>query len=77
MKKTKPLTRIELLRRGKEISQEALADAIGVAPCMIAHIEGRDRRTYPKLKRALASALRVTEEEIFDSENFAKIVRRR
>ena len=70
-------TYLELLRRGKGLSIANLARETGMSGGLIAQVEGRHRKAYPKLRKALVKFLGVEEETIFDAEGFAKTLRRR
>ncbi|MEW6188852.1 MAG: helix-turn-helix transcriptional regulator [Actinomycetota bacterium] len=77
MKNVKKITRMELLRRGRGYSLESLSRKLGVSPGLVAQIEGRHRKAYPKIRESLSIALGVEECELFDRESFAKIARGR
>lgn len=70
-------TYLELLRRGRGLTLDVLAEKIAIHPTMIGQVEGLHRRCYPKLRKALANALGVEEEKLFDKEGFAKVLKRR
>lgn len=71
---TKPLTRIEALRRGKGLSQMELAHLLGLkGNTPLSLIENRKLAGYPKLRRGVAEILKVDENVIFDEAGFARL----
>ena len=73
----KKATYLEFVRRTKELTQQDLAKRVNVHPSAIAQIEGRHRRSWSRIRRALTDVLGVKEEKLFDKEGFAKTLRRR
>lgn len=61
------MTRIEFLRREKGITQKDMSSMIQVRQATFAQIERGHRRPWPKIRKAIAEALEVQEEDLFDS----------
>lgn len=70
-------SRLELVRRGKALTLKQLAEKVGVGEGLVAQVEGKHRRAYPKLRTELAKVLGVDEQRLFDEEGFVKTLRRR
>ena len=68
----KTLTVLELLRRTQSLSCEHLAKKLGVTTSSITQIEGRHRRSWPRIRGFIARELCVSESELFDLEGFAR-----
>lgn len=56
---------ISKVRRQRGLTQQGLADIIGVSRGLIAQVENGDRRAYPSLRSRIAGALEVEETKIF------------
>lgn len=61
------MTKAELIRRVKGLSQKKVAETVGVSPTVLSHIERCRREAYPKIRRALAGLYGLPEEELFDA----------
>lgn len=67
------MTILKQLRQVKKMTQIQLADKIGLgSSSLLCRIERRQVGTYPKLRRQLSEVLGVSEQELFDSQGFAK-----
>ncbi|ADQ41036.1 helix-turn-helix domain protein [Caldicellulosiruptor acetigenus I77R1B] len=66
------MTKLEQLRRQKNISQSKLGLAIGVNPNIISQIERGWRKPYPKLLQSLAAYFGVPIEEIANPDGSLK-----
>jgi transcriptional regulator with XRE-family HTH domain len=55
-------------RKAKNLTQVALAKKLNISRGLIAQVEAGWRRPYPKLRRKLAKALGVSEEELFEKD---------
>jgi len=73
----KQVTKMELLRRRLGFTHSNLSRELGVSSGLIAQVEGRHMRCYPKLRRAISEALDISEHELFDSDNFAQLIKRK
>jgi transcriptional regulator with XRE-family HTH domain len=62
-----PGQRIARLRKERDLTQQALATKARVSVSAISQIE-QGRRAGPALRKALAKALRTTQEEIWPNE---------
>lgn len=60
--------RVKEFRENKELSQVELARRARMAPQNLSAIEGGKLAPWPKVKRSLARALKMTEQELFPSE---------
>jgi putative transcriptional regulator len=60
------MTTIEFLRRQNGISQVELSRLTGINSSIIGQIERGHRRSWPKLRRQLSGAFKLTEAELFD-----------
>ena len=65
---TKLHNRLKEIRLRKEISQLKLSQISGIAPCVISNIERGRQYVFPGWKRRIASALNVSESELFPEE---------
>lgn len=52
-------------RKARGLTQQQLAQKVGVSRPLISQVECRERRAYPLLKERIAEALSVGPEEIF------------
>lgn len=57
--------RLKEIRMSKEISQLKLSQISGIAPCTISNIEKGRQYVFPGWKKRIASALNVSETELF------------
>lgn len=64
------VTKLEFVRRITGLSQTELGRRIGVSPTNIVLVERGHRKPWPKLRRQLAEALGVPENELFDAEGW-------
>ena len=69
----KKLTRMEVLRRSKRLTNQLLAERLGVSPGLVALVEGRHMRCYPKSRKAISETLGVDQAELFGAESFARL----
>lgn len=60
------MTRIEFLRREQNMTQRALAEKISNWACNIAQIERGHRKPWPRIRKDIAEALGVDEQDLFD-----------
>jgi len=68
------MTKLEQLRRQKNISQSKLGLAIGINPNLISQIERGWRKPYPKLLQSLAAYFGVPIEELANTDGTLKEV---
>lgn len=61
---------VELLKHGW--TQKDLAERIGYAPATISQVVSQSRRAWPKLRNAIAEALGVAENELFNEDGTLK-----
>ncbi|OUM84982.1 MAG: transcriptional regulator [Bacillus thermozeamaize] len=59
------MTKIELVRRQKGLTQVELAKLIGVSGPAIVQVERGYRKPWPKIRKNIAQALGYPEEELF------------
>ena len=64
--------RIKEIREQKGLSQSCLARMVGVAEPSLCQVERGQRAPWPKLRRALARALKTTQAELFPPEETVK-----
>ena len=62
----------EELRRGRGLSQERLASALGVPASRVWRIEAGQARATPEYRRAFSRLVRVREEDIFETDGWAR-----
>lgn len=71
-------SRLELLRRGRGLTQEELAKLLGLKRnAIIAQVEARKLASYPKLRRGIVELFGIDERNVFDEKGFAKLARQR
>lgn len=64
--------RIKEMRAQNGLSQSRLARMVGVAEPSLCQVERGQRAPWPKLRRALARALKTTQAELFPPEETVK-----
>ena len=64
--------RIKEVREQNGLSQSRLARMVGVAEPSLCQVERGQRAPWPKLKRALARALKTSQAELFPPEETVK-----
>lgn len=62
------MTRVEFIRRKMGLRQRDIAATYGGYPCDISQVEQGFRKPWPRLRRLIAEALGVAEEDLFDRE---------
>jgi len=68
------MTKLEQLRKERNLSQSKLGFAIGINPNLISQIERGWRKPYPKLLQSLAAYFGVPIEEIANPDGTLKEV---
>ncbi|GGJ03034.1 hypothetical protein GCM10010885_10400 [Alicyclobacillus cellulosilyticus] len=64
------MTRIELIRRMKGLTQTQVAKELGISPSIVSHVERRRRYPYPKIRQAMATIYGVPEAALFDQDGW-------
>lgn len=66
------MTEVERLRKAKGLRLVQLARLVGVWDCDLTLVEHRDRKPWPRLRKALAEALDVTEAALFTAQGWPR-----
>lgn len=68
------MTRVEFLRREQGLTQKQLANMVNEWRNNLSDVERGARRPWPRLRKSLAEALGVREEDLFDETGDCKQV---
>ena len=60
-----PISKLARLRIARQLTQKQVAQLVGIAPATLSQVENLHRLPWPKLRRDLAAAFGVSEEELF------------
>lgn len=77
MTKTKPRTSLIALRKSKGITQQALADLVGINRCFLSNVERGKHSPSLEVAYKIANALDTHIEEIFFGNNVRKTNKRK
>ena len=66
------MNKLREIREGRGMSQRLLSEKVHIAQSLISMVELGNLKPWPKLKRRLARVLKVTEAELFPTEEASK-----